>query len=122
MTLARVNDRRSPSTKSRTSSSSPWNPLRRVRNTGHGERWRNIPAYPPRQSDGSGGPSNSNPTAKTPSHCPTTPRFIEKVYDIIGLYPSPPESAVVYRLDEKSQMQALQRSRPAFPMIPGMPE
>lgn len=42
------------------------------------------------------------------------PQFVEKVYDIIGLYLSPPESAVVYCVDEKSQVQALQRSQPAF--------
>ncbi|WP_022887235.1 IS630 family transposase [Glaciibacter superstes] len=50
------------------------------------------------------------------------PRFVEKVYDIIGLYLNPPEAAVVYCVDEKSQVQALARSQPAFPMMPGMPE
>lgn len=50
------------------------------------------------------------------------PFFVEKVYDIVGLYLSPPESAVVLSVDEKSQVQALSRSQPAFPMMPGMPE
>src|SRR3954466_15818236 len=50
------------------------------------------------------------------------PLFVEKVYDIVGLYLSPPEMAVVYCVDEKSQVQALARSQPAFPMMPGMPE
>jgi transposase/transcriptional regulator with XRE-family HTH domain len=50
------------------------------------------------------------------------PLFVEKVYDIIGLYLNPPEMAVVYCVDEKSQVQALARSQPAFPMMPGMPE
>ena len=50
------------------------------------------------------------------------PDFVAKVYDIIGLYLNPPEAAVVYCVDEKSQVQALQRSQPAFPMMPGMPE
>ena len=50
------------------------------------------------------------------------PLFVEKVYDIIGLYLDPPEAAVVYCVDEKSQIQALARSQPAFPMMPGMPE
>jgi hypothetical protein len=45
-------------------------------------------------------------------------KVVEKVYDIIGLYLSPPESAVVYSVDEKSQVQALQRSQPACPMMP----
>ena len=50
------------------------------------------------------------------------PLFGEKVYDVIGLYLDPPESAVVLCVDEKSQVQALARSQPAFPMMPGMPE
>jgi len=50
------------------------------------------------------------------------PLFIEKVYDIVGLYLNPPDAAVVLSVDEKSQVQALARSQPAFPMMPGMPE
>ena len=50
------------------------------------------------------------------------PQFVEKVYDIAGLYVNPPEAAVVYCVDEKSQVQALARSQPAFPMMPGIPE
>ncbi len=50
------------------------------------------------------------------------PLFTEKVYDIVGLYLNPPESAVVLSVDEKSQVQALARSQPAFPLMPGVPE
>jgi transposase len=50
------------------------------------------------------------------------PLFTEKVYDVAGLYLDPPEAAVVLAVDEKSQVQALARSQPAFPMMPGMPE
>jgi transposase/transcriptional regulator with XRE-family HTH domain len=50
------------------------------------------------------------------------PQFVEKVYDVIGLYLNQLEAAVVYCVDEKSQVQALARSQPAFPMMPGMPE
>jgi transposase len=50
------------------------------------------------------------------------PLFVEKVYDIVGLYLDPPETAVVLSVDEKSQVQALARSQPALPMMPGMPE
>ena len=50
------------------------------------------------------------------------PLFVEKVYDIVGLYLNPPEAAIVLSVDEKSQVQALARSQPAFPMMPGMPE
>ena len=52
----------------------------------------------------------------------TDPLFVEKVYDICGLYLNPPETAVVLSVDEKSQVQALARSQPAFPMMPGMCE
>ena len=52
----------------------------------------------------------------------TDPLFVEKVYDVVGLYLDPPESAVVLCVDEKSQVQALARSQPALPMMPGMPE
>ncbi len=50
------------------------------------------------------------------------PQFVAKVYDVIGLYLNPPEAAVVLCVDEKSQVQALGRSQPAFPMMPDMPE
>ncbi|CAM5721901.1 IS630 family transposase [Streptomyces canarius] len=50
------------------------------------------------------------------------PLFVEKVYDVVGLYFNPPEGAVVLSVDEKSQIQALDRSQPVLPMMPGMPE
>ena len=50
------------------------------------------------------------------------PLFVEKVHDVVGLYLNPPEAAVVLSVDEKSQIQALARSQPALPMMPGMPE
>ena len=50
------------------------------------------------------------------------PLFVEKVFDVVGLYLDPPESAVVLCVDEKSQVQALARSAPVLPMMPGMPE
>jgi transposase/transposase-like protein len=50
------------------------------------------------------------------------PLFIEKVRDVVGLYLDPPERAVVLCVDEKSQVQALDRSSPVLPMMPGMPE
>lgn len=50
------------------------------------------------------------------------PLFIEKVVDVVGLYHNPPERAVVLCVDEKSGMQALDRSQPVLPMMPGMPE
>ena len=50
------------------------------------------------------------------------PLFIEKVRDVVGLYLNPPERAVVFCVDEKSQIQALDRSAPILPMLPGTPE
>jgi transposase len=50
------------------------------------------------------------------------PFFIDKVVDVVGLYHNPPERAVVLCVDEKSQIQALDRSQPVLPMMPGMPE
>lgn len=50
------------------------------------------------------------------------PLFIEKVRDIVGLYLNPPERALVFCVDEKSQIQALDRTQPLLPMRPGMPE
>jgi transposase len=52
----------------------------------------------------------------------TDPQFVEKVYDICGLYLNPPERAVVLCVDEKSQIQALDRTRPILPMLPGTPQ
>jgi transposase len=52
----------------------------------------------------------------------TDPLFVEKVVDVIGLYHNPPDKAVVLCTDEKSQIQALDRSQPVLPMMPGMPE
>jgi transposase len=52
----------------------------------------------------------------------TDPLFVEKTRDIVGLYMSPPERAIVLCLDEKSQVQALDRTQPIFPMRPGIPE
>ncbi len=50
------------------------------------------------------------------------PLFIEKIRDIVGLYLNPPERAVVLCVDEKSQIQALDRTQPLLPMRPGQPE
>lgn len=50
------------------------------------------------------------------------PQFIEKVRDVVGLYMSPPDNAVVLCVDEKSQMQALDRSQPLLPMMATQPE
>ena len=50
------------------------------------------------------------------------PQFVAKVRDVVGLYLNPPERAVVLCVDEKSQIQALDRTAPILPMLPGVPE
>jgi transposase len=50
------------------------------------------------------------------------PQFIDKVRDVVGLYLNPPDAAVVLCVDEKTQVQALDRSAPVLPLIPGTPE
>jgi transposase len=52
----------------------------------------------------------------------TDPQFVEKVRDIVGLYLDPPERALVLCVDEKSQIQALDRTQPLLPMRPGQVE
>jgi transposase len=49
------------------------------------------------------------------------PQFIEKVRDIVGLYLDPPDKALLLAVDEKSQMQALDRTAPVLPMMPSVP-
>jgi transposase len=47
------------------------------------------------------------------------PRFVEKLEEVIGLYLNPPEHALVFSVDEKSQIQALDRTQPGLPLVPG---
>ena len=51
----------------------------------------------------------------------TDPHFVDKLYDVVGLYLDPPERALVLCVDEKSQVQALDRSAPVLPMMPADP-
>ena len=52
----------------------------------------------------------------------TDPELDAKVRDVVGLYLNPPEKAVVVCIDEKTQIQALDRTAPILPMRPGLPE
>jgi len=51
----------------------------------------------------------------------TDPLFVDKVHDIVGLYLNPPDKALVLCVDEKSQIQALNRPQPSSPLAPGKP-
>ena len=71
--------------------------------------------------------SNSHPTGLKPhlSHCSklsTDPHFVEKVRDVVGLYLDPPDKALVLCVDEKSQIQALDRTQRSLPLNFGTPE
>jgi transposase len=52
----------------------------------------------------------------------TDPHFVDKLRDVVGLYLQPPDKAVVFCVDEKSGIQALDRTRPVLPLRPGVPE
>ena len=52
----------------------------------------------------------------------TDPQFIDKVRDVVGLYLNPPEAAMVLWVDEKSSIQALDRTAPILPLRPGTPQ
>jgi transposase len=52
----------------------------------------------------------------------TDPYFVDKMHDVVALYLDPPERALVFCVDEKSQIQALDRSQPVLPMMPGVPQ
>ena len=47
------------------------------------------------------------------------PYFEEKLVDVVGLYMNPPARAVVFSFDEKTQSQAMDRTQPSLPMVPG---
>ncbi len=48
-------------------------------------------------------------------------KFLEKLYDVVGLYLNPPDKSIVFCVDEKSQIQALERTQPLLPLRPGIP-
>jgi transposase len=52
----------------------------------------------------------------------TDPQFIDKVRDIVGLYLNPPDAAAVFCVDEKTQVQAMDRTAPILPLLPGTPQ
>lgn len=65
---------------------------------------------------------NLQPHRESTFKLSTDPLFVDKVRDVVGLYMNPPDRALVLSIDEKSQIQALDRSQPLLPMEPGQPE
>ena len=66
--------------------------------------------------------SDCSATAPRRSSCRPDPWLVDKVRDIVGLYVDPPAHAVVLCVDEKPQIQALDRTAPLLPMLPGRTE
>jgi transposase len=62
------------------------------------------------------------PHREEPFKLSNDPQFVEKVRDIVGLYLNPPQAALVLCVDEKAQIQALDRTQPILPLAPGLPE
>ena len=62
---------------------------------------------------------NLQPHRTTTFKISNDPKFEEKLHDVVGLYLSPPEHAIVLSVDEKSQIQALNRTQKSLPMFPG---
>src|SRR3954453_222833 len=75
-----------------------------------------------RPSPGRGAPTASSRGATAPSKFSTDPELEAKVCDVVGLYLDPPQNAIVLCVDEKSQIQALNRTQPILPVRPGLPE
>ena len=86
---------------------------------GPAARWPRRSASACARCSASGRRTVCSRTASAPSSAPTIPAFAEKVEDIVGLYMNPPAHAVVVSIDEKIQIQALDRTQPGLPMKPG---
>ena len=69
----------------------------------------------------SGGRSGSSRGARTSFKVSPDPDLVEKIRDLVGLYMNPPVAAAVFAVDEKPQIQALNRTAPTLPMLPTTP-
>jgi hypothetical protein len=84
-----------------------------------GRRWPSKPASPLARCSGSGPSTTSSRTVSGPSKRSNDPAFAEKLREIVGLYVDPPAHSLVLSVDEKSQIQALDRTQPGLPLKPG---
>ena len=92
---------------------------RRVRRTGAVGRWPRRRGVARRRCSGSGPRAGLQPHRVETFKLSNDPRFEEKLVDVVGLYLNPPENAIVLCMDEKSQIQALDRTQPSLPIKPG---
>ena len=90
--------------------------------TGRSVRWLRRRAFRTRPSGGIWTAFGLQPHRSQTFKLSSDPLFVDKVRDIVGLYLSPPNRALVLSVDEKSQIQALDREQPVLPMMPGIPE
>jgi hypothetical protein len=104
-----------------------WKMRRRERRTGAPDLW--LPRWDSAKPRWyvSGMPSvcsrtGARPSGSQPIRSSSRKFLVEKVRDIAGLYLNPPDKAIVLCVDEKSQIQALDRTQPILPMTPGLPE
>ena len=84
--------------------------------------WGELKALPRARYSAGSPSSGSSRIWRRPSSLSSDPFFIEKVRDIVGLYLNPPDHAMVLCVDEKSQIQALNRTQPTLPMGLGYAE
>ena len=93
-----------------------------MRPTGRPGRWRSRSGSRLPASGRIWGAFGLQPWRSESFKLSSDPLFVDKVKDVVGLYLDPPERAVVLAVDEKSQIQALNRFQPVLPMLPGTPE
>ena len=94
-----------------------WTRRRTARRTGVCAGWRPRRGSRPRRCTGSGASTSSSPTRSV--RFSRDPELVEKVIDVVGLYLDPPKGALVLCVDEKTQIQALDRTQPTLPIKPG---
>ena len=117
----RAGRRRSCWTRWKRSSPPRWRRCRPMPRTGPGPRWPSAAGLSKSTIGRIWRKFDLKPHLTGTFKLSTDPLFVEKVVDVVGLYRNPPERAVVLCVDEKSGIQALDRSQPVLPMMPGTP-
>ena len=92
----------------------------RMRRSGAYARWRRRKGSVRRRCSESGRSTNCSRIESRSFKFSNDPEFARKVRDIVGLYMNPPDKAMVLSVDEKSQIQALDRTQPSLPLRPGL--
>ena len=122
MSPARACRARSPTPRWRRWWCAPWKRSRRAPRTGPSGSWPARWGSRRPACTASGGRSACSRGGPRPQDLYPDPLLIDKIRDVVGLYLAPPANAAVFAVDEKPQIQALERTAPVLPMIPGVPE